>query len=70
VTELLPAVARGVDAVRTHVAGQPVEVVPDGAGGAYVTVHDVEVGARYAPPRGGRADAELVCDEHRTKRRR
>jgi hypothetical protein len=51
VTELLPAVTRGVDAVRAHFAGEPVEVVPDGAGGAYVIVHDVEIGSRYVPSR-------------------
>ncbi|MGI5243145.1 hypothetical protein [Dactylosporangium sp. CA-139066] len=50
-TELLPAVASGVDAVRTHFAGLPVEVVPDGAGGAFLTVGDVEVGPRYSPSR-------------------
>ena len=50
-TDPLPAVTRGVDAVRAHFAGKPVEVVPDGAGGAYVTVHDVEVGPSYVPAR-------------------
>lgn len=50
-TGLLPAVTGGVDAVRAHFAGKPVEVVPDGAGGAFVTVRDVELGPRYTPSR-------------------
>jgi hypothetical protein len=51
VTWLLPAVTSGVDAVRAHFTGKPVEVVPDGAGGAFVTVRDVELGSRYTPSR-------------------
>jgi hypothetical protein len=49
VSELTPSVAAAVDAVRDHFAGKPVEVVPDGAGGAVVIVHDVEVGPGYVP---------------------
>ena len=33
-----PAVAGAIDAVRGHFAGKPVEVIPDGAGGAFVIV--------------------------------
>jgi hypothetical protein len=49
VTVLAPAVAEAVDAVRAHFAGKPVEIVPDGAGGANVIVSDVEVGPGYTP---------------------
>ena len=48
-TVLTPAVAGAIDAVRGHFAGKPVEVVPDGAGGAFVIVSDIEVGAGYTP---------------------
>ena len=50
-TDLLPAVAAGVDAVRKHFAGHPVEVVSDGAGGAYMIIDDVEVGPLYSASR-------------------
>jgi hypothetical protein len=49
VTDLLPAVASAVDAVRAHFAGKPVEVVPDGAGGAFVLINGIDVGPRYTP---------------------
>jgi hypothetical protein len=49
VTALVPAVAEAVEAVRVNFAGKPVEVVPDGSGGAFVTVHDVAVGPHYNP---------------------
>jgi len=49
VTELTAAVADAVGAVRAHFAGKPVEVVPDGAGGAYVTIEDIDVGPLYTP---------------------
>lgn len=42
-----PAVAEAVEAVRLHFAGHPVEVVTDGAGGAFVTVDGVTVGTSY-----------------------
>lgn len=42
------AVAAAIDAVRAHFAEKSVEVVPDGAGGAYVIVNDIEVGTRYS----------------------
>lgn len=44
-----PAVAGAIDAVRGHFAGKPVEVIPDGAGGAFVVVSGIDVGACYAP---------------------
>jgi hypothetical protein len=46
---LLPAVTTAVGAVRDHFTGKPVTVVPDGAGGAFVTVDDIEVGATFTP---------------------
>jgi hypothetical protein len=49
VTQLTTAVAMAVDAVRANFAGHPVEVSPDGAGGAFVIVKDVAVGTRYLP---------------------
>nr|WP_062337544.1 hypothetical protein [Herbidospora sakaeratensis] len=42
-------VIEALDAVRAHFAGLPVEVVPDGAGGAHVLVEGVEVGPLYTP---------------------
>jgi hypothetical protein len=47
VTVLTPAVTGAIGAVRGHFAGKPVEVIPDGAGGAFVIVSGIEVGARY-----------------------
>jgi hypothetical protein len=49
VTVLTPAVAGAIDAVRGHFAGKPVEVIPDGAGGAFIIISGIEVGAHYAP---------------------
>jgi hypothetical protein len=49
VTVLTPAVDRAIGAVRGHFAGQPVEVIPDGAGGAFVIISSIEVGPRYTP---------------------
>ncbi|WP_050581016.1 hypothetical protein [Salinispora cortesiana] len=48
-TEVTPAVTTAVDAVREHFAGKPVEVTPDGAGGAFVIVNDIEIGPGYIP---------------------
>ena len=48
-SDLLTAVTTAVDAVRDHFAGKPVAVISDGAGGAFVTVEDVEVGPSYSP---------------------
>jgi hypothetical protein len=50
VSGLTPEVAAAVEAVRAHFAGHPVEVTPDGAGGCFMVVEDVEVGDRYEPP--------------------
>jgi len=49
VTVLTSAVAGAVDAVQGHFAGKPVEVIPDGAGGAFVIISGIEAGARYTP---------------------
>jgi hypothetical protein len=49
VTVLTPAVAGAIDAVRGHFAGKPVEVIPDSAGGAFVIVSGIEIGASYTP---------------------
>ncbi|MFD4660307.1 hypothetical protein ACFWP2_32340 [Kitasatospora sp. NPDC058444] len=48
-TSPTPAIAEAVEAVRAHFAGHPVEVVPDGSGGVYVIVEQVEIGAAYVP---------------------
>ncbi len=48
-TDLLPEVASAVAAVRAHFAGKPVEVVPDGGGGAAVLIDGIDVGPRYTP---------------------
>ena len=48
-TVLTSAVAGAVDAVQGHFAGKPVEVIPDGAGGAFVIISGIEAGARYTP---------------------
>ena len=49
-TTLTPAVAAAVEAVRAHFASKPVEVTPDGSGGSYVIIADIEVGGHYEPP--------------------
>lgn len=46
---LTTAVAAAVAAVRDHFAGHPVQVVPDGAGGAFLIVDQVQVGPAYTP---------------------
>lgn len=48
-TTLTPAVASAVDAVQAHFSGKTVEATPDGVGGAFVVISDVQVGARYSP---------------------
>lgn len=48
-TELDPAVSEAIGAVRGHFAGKPVEVIPDGVGGAYVIISSIEVGDKYVP---------------------
>jgi hypothetical protein len=50
VTEPTPEVAAAVDAIREQFAGTPVQVDPDGVGGATVTVQNVILGTQYAPP--------------------
>ncbi len=47
--QLTPAVATAVDAVRNHFTGKPVEVTPDGAGGAFVIINDIDLGPGYIP---------------------
>jgi hypothetical protein len=49
VNDLPAALAAAVDAVREHFDGHPLEVLPDGAGGVYVIVEQVDVGPRYSP---------------------
>jgi hypothetical protein len=49
VTELTPAVAEAVAAVQAHFAGKPVEVSPDGGGGAFLIIEEVDVGPLYTP---------------------
>ncbi|MFF5781133.1 hypothetical protein ACFY7Y_29930 [Streptomyces virginiae] len=46
---LASAITEAVEAVRAQFTGHPVEVVPDGTGGVFVTVEDVPVGPSYAP---------------------
>ncbi|AWK09970.1 hypothetical protein DDQ41_14860 [Streptomyces spongiicola] len=46
---LASAITEAVEAIRAQFAGHPVEVVPDGNGGVFVTVEDVSVGPSYAP---------------------
>lgn len=48
-SEPTDSVSTAVAAVRAHFAGKPVEVVPDGAGGATVIVDHVDLGERYTP---------------------
>ncbi|WP_410611103.1 hypothetical protein [Amycolatopsis sp. lyj-109] len=48
-TALTREVEAAVAAVRAHFAGKPVEVLPDGAGGATLVVSDVHLGDRYTP---------------------
>jgi hypothetical protein len=49
VIPLAPQVAGAVAAVREHFAGFTVEVVPDGSGGAFVTVDHIPISASYVP---------------------
>ncbi|WP_163508183.1 hypothetical protein [Fodinicola acaciae] len=48
-TEPSDAVVTAVAAVQAHFAGKPVEVLPDGAGGATVIVDHVDLGDRFIP---------------------
>jgi len=49
VTSATPPVDDAVAAVRDQYAGHPVEIVPDGGGGVYVIIDNVDVGERYTP---------------------
>jgi hypothetical protein len=49
VTSPTPAVAEAVAAVREHFADHTLEVTPDGNGGAFVVIGDVDFGPRYTP---------------------
>jgi len=51
VTSPTSAVSDAIGAVRANFTDTSVQVIPDGAGGAYVIVDDVEVGPRYTPSR-------------------
>lgn len=44
---LAPAIEKAIDEIRSSVADCPVEVEPDGAGGAFVTVRAVPLGPPY-----------------------
>ena len=48
-TTLASSVAGAVGAVRAHFTDSPVEVIPDGAGGAFVVISRVDVGPRHTP---------------------
>lgn len=48
-TVTVTAIEAAVAAVRDHFDGLPVEVVPDGTDGVYVTVSDVHIGVQYTP---------------------
>lgn len=48
-TSILVNVHEAVAAVRDHFADRQVDVVPDGSGGAHVTVHSIDVGPSYRP---------------------
>lgn len=48
-SEVTPAVAEAVAAVREHFAGHPVQVTPDGSGGAVVIIDNVSFGDHYKP---------------------
>lgn len=48
-SEVTPAVAEAVAAVREHFAGRPVQVTPDGGGGAVVIIDNIDFGDYYHP---------------------
>ncbi len=48
---LTAEVAEGIEQIRKQYPDSTVTVTEDGQGGAYVLVDDVELGARYVPPR-------------------
>lgn len=45
----MSVIGDAIAAVRDHFDGHAVEVIPDGAGGVYLTVSEVPVGDRYTP---------------------
>jgi hypothetical protein len=47
-----PDVAAAVEEIRASYAGHRVEATPEGQGGAYVIVHDLEFGDHYTPSSG------------------
>jgi hypothetical protein len=47
-TQIQPQIEKAIIEVRSSFPDCRVEVEPDGAGGAYVTVHDVPLGPPYA----------------------
>ena len=44
-----PSVEKAITDIRATFAGHQVDVEPDPAGGAYVTVHDLQLGDQYTP---------------------
>jgi len=42
-------VEQAIDEIRKGFPGRPIDVAPDDDGGAYVTVHDLLLGAQYLP---------------------
>ncbi len=46
---MTPAVQAAVDEVKQLYLDQRIEVVPENQGGAYIIVHDLEIGNRYVP---------------------
>lgn len=49
---LTEAVARGIEEIRASFVGHDLVVEEDGQGGAYVTVADLDFGARFSPALG------------------
>jgi hypothetical protein len=49
VTTLLTHVRDAVAAVQEHFADHPVEILPDGDGGVFVVIDDIEIGTHYIP---------------------
>lgn len=48
-TALTPEVAEAIEEIRAAYPGHPVAVEPDGQGGAYAVVDQLEIGDQYAP---------------------
>jgi len=46
---MIPAVEKAIADIRATFAAHRVDVEPDPAGGAYVTVHDLPLGDQYVP---------------------